>query len=176
MALIRCRECGAEISSKAEKCPKCGIAGKKKTSMFTWIVCGFFVLVFIGWYNKQMYHPTRSVNNEINQTEIEYLPTVSASDLARAYDQNTVSANQRFKGNRFKVTGTVVDINTDFLDKPYLVLNGGVNQFMNPHFGFDKEQGNILANISKGDQVVLVCKGKGDIAKTPMSDSCVFSK
>lgn len=111
---------------------------------------------------------------KVAQTPIESLTTVSVYDLARAYDQNTIAADQRFKGKRFKVTGTVVDINTDFFGRPYLVLNGGVNQFMNPHFEFDKGQENILANIKKGDRVVLVCKGVGDIAKTPMSDSCIL--
>jgi len=45
---------------------------------------------------------------------------------------------------------------------------------MNPQFAFDKKQGNILANLRKGDKVVLICTGKGDIAKIPMSDSCML--
>ena len=178
MALIKCKECGTEISSKAEICPKCGAAGRKKTSMLTWLVAGFFILVFIGWCGEQMVKRptiTTTTDNAIDQTRVESLTTISAYDLALAYHQNTVQADQRFKGKRFIITGIVVDINTDFLDRPYLVLDGGVNQFMNPHFAFNKGQENILANIKKGDRVVLVCRVKGDIAKTPMSESCSFS-
>lgn len=45
MALIKCKECGNEISSKASSCPKCGAPAPKKTSLFTWIIAGFFALV-----------------------------------------------------------------------------------------------------------------------------------
>jgi RNA polymerase subunit RPABC4/transcription elongation factor Spt4 len=38
MALVKCKECGEQISTKAKNCPKCGAAAPKKTSMFTWFV------------------------------------------------------------------------------------------------------------------------------------------
>lgn len=45
MALIRCKACSANISEKAKTCPQCGEPTPKKTSMFTWVVGGFFALV-----------------------------------------------------------------------------------------------------------------------------------
>lgn len=106
--------------------------------------------------------------------EIEALPLYNASDLARAYADNTIAADQEFKGQRFKVTGTVVAINTDFLGKPFVSLKGGVNQFMEPQFGFDKDQLDDLADLRKGMRVTFVCIGRGDVAKTPMSGSCTL--
>lgn len=100
------------------------------------------------------------------------MPTVTAQALASAYDANTVAADARFKGKRFKVTGTVADINTDFTGDPYLTLRGGVNQFMEPQFGFDKSDSQQLATLRKGSKVTLVCTGRGDVAKTPMSKDC----
>jgi hypothetical protein len=44
MALTKCSECATEISTKAEKCPKCGAKAKKKTSVFTWIIAIIVVL------------------------------------------------------------------------------------------------------------------------------------
>jgi hypothetical protein len=38
MALVKCKECGEQISTKAKNCPKCGAVVPKKTSMVTWIV------------------------------------------------------------------------------------------------------------------------------------------
>jgi hypothetical protein len=32
MALVKCKECGKEVSSKAETCPNCGVTIKKKSS------------------------------------------------------------------------------------------------------------------------------------------------
>lgn len=109
---------------------------------------------------------------EKDRQEMAAIPAVSAADIAHAYSENTVAADQKFKGKRFKVSGTVVDINTDFAGDPYLTLKGGVNQFMEPHFNFDKSASEQLSKLKKGAKVSLICVGKGDVAKTPMSGSC----
>ncbi len=49
MALVKCKECGQEVSQKAGSCPKCGAPIKKKTSLFTWIVAIFAGLWLIGY-------------------------------------------------------------------------------------------------------------------------------
>jgi len=51
MALTKCKECGEEISKKAEKCPKCGAPQKKKTSLFTWLVTIIVVLWAVGYFS-----------------------------------------------------------------------------------------------------------------------------
>lgn len=109
---------------------------------------------------------------KIAQQEMAALPTVTADDLAYNYSENTVAADQIFKGKKFKVSGIVTNISTDFTGDPYLTLRGGENQFMEPQFSFDKSDSSQLANLRKNSKVTLVCIGKGDIAKTPMSGSC----
>jgi hypothetical protein len=99
-------------------------------------------------------------------------PSVTAIDLARAYEANTVAADQTFKGKRFRVNGTVASIATDFTGAPFVTLAGGVNPFMEPQFSFGKADASWLAALRKGDSVTLECTGKGDIAKKPMSDGC----
>lgn len=47
MALIKCKECGKEISNKAKSCPNCGLVIKKQTSNFHYYVIGFLVLFLI---------------------------------------------------------------------------------------------------------------------------------
>ncbi len=58
------------------------------------------------------------------------------------------------------------------MGNPYLTLKGGVNEFMEPQFQFDKSEINQLASLKKGKNITLICTGKGDIAKTPMSGDC----
>jgi ribosomal protein L37E len=54
MALIKCSECGREVSSQAKTCPHCGHARPKKTSVLTWSIAGFFLLTIImGAINSQ---------------------------------------------------------------------------------------------------------------------------
>lgn len=51
MAMTKCRECGSEISTKAEACPKCGAKRKSQTGCGTLImasVVGLIVLAAIG--------------------------------------------------------------------------------------------------------------------------------
>lgn len=106
------------------------------------------------------------------QAEIASLTMFTAPQIAQAYEANTVAADQIFKNKRFRVSGVISSINTDFLGKPYITLKGGVNQFMEPQFGFDKDQMNVVAGLRKGQKVVLACEGHGDVAKTPMSGDC----
>ena len=45
MALMKCKECGEDVSSKAKTCPKCGAKVPKKTSLLTWLVLVFIIFV-----------------------------------------------------------------------------------------------------------------------------------
>ncbi|MBP0939987.1 hypothetical protein V2K16_08165 [Pseudomonas alliivorans] len=117
---------------------------------------------------------SRQAAIEAEKKAFAEMPTVTAQALASAYDANTVAADARFKGKRFKVSGTVSDINTDFTGDPYVTLRGGVNQFMEPQFGFDKSDSQQLASLRKGSKVTFVCTGRGDVAKTPMSRKCTL--
>lgn len=104
--------------------------------------------------------------------ELDSLPAYTASEIVIAYSENTVLADQIFKGKKFKVSGVIIDINTDFRGNPYITLQGGVNQFMEPQFSFEKSESSQLAKLRRGMRVTLVCTGRGDVAKTPMSGAC----
>lgn len=45
MALIKCTECGKDVSDEAKTCPHCGVAIKHKGSALFWVFVVFFVLV-----------------------------------------------------------------------------------------------------------------------------------
>lgn len=104
---------------------------------------------------------------------VESLRAYTAQQMAAEYERNTVAADQRYKGKRFKVTGVVGSINTDLFGNPYITLRGGVNQFMEPQFELDSAHANFAAGLQQGMRITLVCKGRGDVAKTPLSDEGV---
>ncbi|MCY1421097.1 TRNA-anti-like protein [compost metagenome] len=139
---------------------------------FAWLA-----LMLVGMATSER-SPSRAVSsNQSQQAKVvapaEPLIEVSAQQLAQAYERNTVAADQQFKGQRFKVTGVVDSINTDLFGKPYVTLRGGVNQFMEPQFKLDSDHRNYAAGLQQGLRISLICKGRGDVAKTPMSDECV---
>lgn len=60
MALIKCKNCGSEISDKAEKCPKCGAAiiqekkSKSKVAVSIGIAAAFIAGVIVGGYSHSI--------------------------------------------------------------------------------------------------------------------------
>ena len=58
MAMKKCKECGNEVSTKAESCPKCGAVLKKKTGCLTYLVTGFLVLIILGVIGSLMNEQT----------------------------------------------------------------------------------------------------------------------
>ena len=112
------------------------------------------------------------VKADAAKKEAAALEVVTASQITRAYSDNTVAADQAYKGKKLKVSGTVADIATDIMGNPYVTMAGGVNQFMEPQFKFDQGAVDQMAKLKKGSKVTFVCVGAGDVAKTPMLDDC----
>src|ERR1700732_1078197 len=56
MALVKCPDCGSQISTEATACPKCGrpctaapaAPVRKKTSTFTWVILGLIAFGIFG--------------------------------------------------------------------------------------------------------------------------------
>lgn len=64
MALVKCKECGEKVSTKAKTCPNCGAKAPKKTSLFTWIVLIFIVFVIYAVSKA----PSTSVNTATSKS------------------------------------------------------------------------------------------------------------
>jgi len=43
MAIVKCKECGKNLSNKAASCPHCGAKMPRKTSLLTWLVLAFIL-------------------------------------------------------------------------------------------------------------------------------------
>ena len=46
MTLVKCKECGDQVSTKAKFCPSCGAKRTKRKSILLWILAGLFGYVF----------------------------------------------------------------------------------------------------------------------------------
>lgn len=140
---------------------------------FAWLA---IALVAMASGDRPSSNPSATSNSQSQPTKVaapvEPSIEVSAQQLAQAYDRNTVAADQQFKGKRFKVTGMVESINTDMFGNPYVTLRGGVNQFMEPQFELDDAHASYAAGLQSGMRISLICTGRGDVAKTPMSKDC----
>lgn len=84
MALVKCEECGADISSEAVACPQCG---KKipRTSAFTKfmaVVIGGLLLIFVIGKINQVSDERRAALNE--QTEEQLIAALPPEQQAEA--------------------------------------------------------------------------------------------
>lgn len=86
--------------------------------------------------------------------------TLTSAEPDRAYAANEVAADQRYKGKKVRVTGTVQQIYSDIGKGGTLTL-GQAPLFIDVSCSFDEAA--PLARLSKGDAVTVVgrCRGKG---------------
>jgi hypothetical protein len=71
MALVKCKECGEEVSTKAKACTKCGAKAPKKTSLFTWLV--LIIIIFVVYTSSQT--PTSNKTNLSSVSDTSVGPT-----------------------------------------------------------------------------------------------------
>jgi hypothetical protein len=84
---------------------------------------------------------------------------VTAAQLRREYRDNSVAADERYAGNTVRVDGSISRMNRDFWGDVVLYLSAGddFNPVMATVSEVDTEK---AAALGKGQQVMLVCKGK----------------
>ncbi|NYF34733.1 hypothetical protein [Stenotrophomonas sp. JAI102] len=93
---------------------------------------------------------------------------ITARQLYRDYEANEVAADVLYKGKRLLISGEVVSIQTDLMDKPQVHLKAGsIEQVMIS--GLSKEEAGVL---SKGDAVLAACTGNGMILGSPVTRDC----
>ena len=93
---------------------------------------------------------------------------VDARTLHAAYSANEVAADQRFKGQLLRVTGTIDAIDSGIGDEPIVRLSAG---------DFDSVHAKGLpastaANLTKGQEITVLCTGGGEVVGSPILDDC----
>ncbi|MBO9725177.1 MAG: hypothetical protein J7530_12430 [Novosphingobium sp.] len=106
---------------------------------------------------------------------------VTAKEISAAFQENEAKAKLAYDGKVLRVTGTVKDIDLDFSDDPVIKLAGsgevqGMGISQNGKMtdvsvnGLSKED---AANISKGTQMVFLCKGAvNEVLGAPQLGDC----
>lgn len=182
---MKCTKCGNEYEGKF--CPECGAPAeaketaysapvaksKKKGGCLKIIVIGLFVLLglmVIGIAfgdssdtsaSGNVSSAAQSSSSGTPEPEPKYIE-VTAKDLLAAYDENTVAADNTYKGQLLKVTGTVGTIGKDILDTAYVTLtNGDPYALISVQCYFAKDNLDDVATLKEGDTVTITGKCDG---------------
>ena len=100
--------------------------------------------------------------------------TITARELYRAYSDNEVAADQRFKGQHLLVTGVVSSIDKDFTGNVVLHLRGDGSDFNHVMATLDSSAAGQAGRLHKNDQVSLRCEGGTRIVGSPTLSDCRF--
>jgi hypothetical protein len=215
MALIKCDECGTDVSDRAVACPKCGnpihasgsispvfvpgasvsvpaIPANSKASAKRKLgggLAAFLVAVvaFMIYESQSTIKATANTSASGDATVAQTAATsaadtaataptarapepvpaavppvveISATALYEEYKANEVLADTKYKGRWLYVSGVVNEIGKDFTDDPYINLFGE-NEYAVVRANFAKSAVQKLATLHKGDQISLMCQGKG---------------
>lgn len=89
---------------------------------------------------------------------------ITSKDLIKAYDDNEVKADKKYKDKQLKITGEITDIGKDITDTPYITLgNGDEFAAISVQCCFsDDQQIKKVGNLKKGETVTVTgtCDGQ----------------
>ena len=169
MSLIKCTECGAEIAKSAKICPHCGHKKGNLLRKSFKIIGGLLVLIIVlgtiaNGDKKRAVKPTVAVKD---QPAIE----TNVIRLIDDYEANEIAADEKYKGKRVKLSGTVRDIKKDIGDNLYVIFNkGGRFDFRGIQLFFDDSYTSSLAKLKKGQRISVNCRVKGLMMNVILKD------
>lgn len=204
MALIRCPDCGTEISDAAPACLKCGrpIASsaappftvplqRHRESPRSRNILGAFVLitfVCLGfWIYFQAQQPESADPRQAALTAPTAAPAAHAggssaplavttpSQLYSDYASNEVATDQRLAGKIIQVTAPVQSIDKDFTDSAVLRFATG-DEFGSMSAVMDDSQKGLAAVLSRGQVVTIQCKAVRRVLDSPVGSDCTFAE
>jgi ABC-type glycerol-3-phosphate transport system substrate-binding protein len=112
---------------------------------------------------------TKSVEPAKTQEAI----SVTADELEKAYAENEVAANEKYKDKTLKVTGKIYSIESGIGDVPYVVFQSkdqfSLNQVQAKFADSNKSK---IATLKKKASLTVVCKSAGEVAGSPMLEDC----
>lgn len=166
-----CRNCGHQVDEMQSACPNCGalqnevvkVVEKEKKPItkrwWFWVIIIFVAFsVLGGGPASDGENNDSAVGGDSNPSE--EVIEISARDLFAAYEENEVAADQKYKGKKLKVTGTIKDFGTNILDDSYITLETE-EYFLSIQCYFKESELDKVTNLSKGQTITLigVCDG-----------------
>lgn len=168
--MINCKACGKEIAKGVKTCVHCG-KDQRNFFMKHKILTAILVIVILGAIGSLGGKKDSTSTNttaaktetkqEVKEEVKEEVLKVSAVDLAKAYEDNEVSADKSYKDKTAEIVGKVNDIGV-IAGQTYIVLSAEKDFAITNVQCFFKEQAEIdkVSNLKKGDTVTV--QGKID--------------
>lgn len=188
MALVKCKECGAQVSTKAERCASCGAPLPKprvRVKAVLWATAAIVLFPFVlgPFYTEQGAKPPppsdgapaaqavgigAPAGNETEQAaagavHLDDVPTrkivsVSVKNLHAEYDENEVAADILYGNSLVKIHGYVVSIDMSLTNKPVVRIGAVEDPYRIVVAQLDDTEKNGAAKLVKGQEVYVLCE------------------
>lgn len=157
---------------------------KKVLKIIAAVIFGFFGLLYIyAQFGNDETHgqeqqsaatetaqPSQASNNE---PPLE----LTSEEVLVAYKANEIAANKKFKGHKLLVSGKIDSINADIADKAAIVFKTKDQyDFMKPIASLADSEQDKAAQLSKGQNIKVLCTDVTEMAGTPMLNGCVLQQ
>ncbi|NUP06613.1 MAG: hypothetical protein HOW73_11210 [Polyangiaceae bacterium] len=94
---------------------------------------------------------------------------VTAKELIDAYKKNEIAADEKYKGKKLEISGTIESIDSDFSNEPVIRIGSGELFESVACRGVSKKK---AADLNKGDKITLACLGDGEMLGQPQMEKC----
>jgi hypothetical protein len=163
--MATCAKCIKVYANEFKDCPHC--SGKRGILGLLAILVIAGIAAWLAWSNSQ----TAASGNSSSGDDSVSAMSVTAPELAQAFQANEVAAQKKYGGKVLDVTGTTSGSILDFLDRPVIHLNG-ISEFLPVQAQFDKSFGDQLSKLSKGQKITVRCMSLTSIVSAPMLSDC----
>lgn len=175
-AALVCKHCSYEFGAPLQPALRgnspVAVEAKKKHPFMVGCLTIFAILFVLGLIGSQLTPSNNSNSSSSSASTPEVAPVaVTSVQLANAYSNNEVAAQNVFGDKTLDVTGVVTGVTLDFANNPVLQLQG-VNQFLPVQASFDQSFKQALAAYSKGERVTVRCTRITEVISAPVLSDC----
>lgn len=144
----------------------------KKFFKWVLIIIVAIIVLAVVFGNKDKSNNS-SNSSESSQQAVQQPPIkVSAKELAKAYKDNEVGANKKYKDHNLLVTGTIDAIHANISDKAVVVFKIGSYEFNSPQASITDEDQDKASNLKKGSTLTVLCSNVDVIMGSAMLQKC----
>ena len=135
------------------------IQSKSNLANYLW---GFLIVALLAWW---LYH----AGGSSRVAETGPVPTITAPELMRAYSENEIAADLKYKGKIMVVSGKVTARAKDIMDNIYVALFSARPLFSVQCF-FNDSQARRIAAVQIGSQVRIQGRVDGKMGNVMLKD------
>ncbi len=159
--MTKCKECSAQVSTKADKCPQCGAPVPKTSRALIGCATLIGTVVLFGMCMRAVGEKGDGGTSKKIATPVAPAPTqpvaeVTASEILKAYGGNEVKADNAYRDKTLRISGLVDEVKKDITDDVYVTVGTGA-AFEIPQVQCMLADGeeSKAANLSKGQRVTV---------------------